>query len=299
ATRFVLMNVEGKDVGLDASLPVQLSVADQWIIGELQDAEAEIRAQLDAYRFDLAAKALYEFVWDRYCDWYVELAKVDLASGDDAQQRGTRRTLVRVLEATLRLAHPFIPFITEELWQVVRPLAGQSGESISVARYPAPDDTRRAPEARARIAVMQELVNACRSLRSEMNLSPARRVPLKVAGDWRRQGVDGIAGYLQALGKLSAVELVAELPGSDAPVQVVGDLRIQLEVPVDRDAERARIGKELAQVSGEIGKARAKLDNASFVARAPAAVVEQEKTRLAALESTREKLEEQAARLAA
>ncbi len=299
ATRFVLMNVDGKDVGLDPASPVTLSAADRWILAELQDASEAIGSQVEAYRFDLAAKALYEFVWATYCDWYVELAKVDLATGDEAAQRGTRRTLVRVLEETLRLAHPFIPFITEELWQTVAPLAGKTGESISVQPFPRPDMTQRAPAANTQIAVTMQLVDSCRSLRSEMNLSPAQRVPLKVAGDWPGHGVGAITEYLKALAKLSSVDLVDELPNSDAPVQVVDKLRIMLDVPVDREAERARIGKELAQVSGEITTVRAKLDNANFVARAPAAVVDQERTRLAALESRLRNLEQQSARFAA
>ncbi len=299
ATRFVLMNVSGKDVGLDADAPVTVSVADRWIVSALQDAEAEIRTQLDAYRFDLAAKALYEFVWESYCDWYVELAKVDLAQGDEAAQRGTRRTLVRVLEATLRLAHPFIPFITEELWHGVAPLAGKTGESISVQPYPRPDAAKRDAAASAQITALQALVEQCRSLRSQMNLSPAQKVPLKVMGSVPGVHVDAIAPYVQALARLASVDEVRELPASDAPVAVVGDVRLMLEVAVDREAERERIGKEIARREAEVASARAKLANESFVARAPAAVVEQERSRLAASVATLEKLHEQLARLSA
>jgi valyl-tRNA synthetase len=295
ATRFVLMNVEGKDTGLDASAPVALSLADRWIVAELQDAENEIRAQLEAYRFDLAAKALYEFVWNDYCDWYVELAKVDLARGDEAAQRGTRRTLVRVLEAILRLAHPFIPFITEELWQTVAPLAGKTGPTISLQPYPSPDMAKRDPAATTQVVTLQALVESVRSLRSEMGLAPGQKVGAFVAGDTR--GIAALADYAKVLARLSAVELVAELPKRSAPVQVVGNTRVMLDVKVDVAAERERIGKEVGRIEGEIAKAEAKLGNAGFVARAPGAVVEQERARLAAFKTTLDQLREQRQRL--
>src|SRR3954468_11976354 len=187
ATRFVLMNVDGKDVGLDGKAPQSHTFVDRWLLGRLQQAKHDITTQLDAYRFDLAAKALYEFVWDEYCDWYVELAKVQLqradAAGDDAAARGTRSILVRELEATLRLAHPFMPFITEELWQTVAPLAGKSGETISLQPFPVARPERIDAAAMARMQVLKDLVNACRALRGEMVLSPAQKVPLIAAGD--------------------------------------------------------------------------------------------------------------------
>jgi valyl-tRNA synthetase len=187
ATRFVLMNVDGKDVGLDAAAAQTHTFVDRWLLGRLQQAKHDITTHLDAYRFDLAAKALYEFVWDEYCDWYVELAKVQLsradASGDDAAARGTRAILVRELEATLRLAHPFMPFITEELWQTVAPLAGKHGETISLQPFPKASFDRVDAAADARMMLLKDMVNAARALRGEMNLSPALRVPLHVAGD--------------------------------------------------------------------------------------------------------------------
>jgi valyl-tRNA synthetase len=293
ATRFVLMNVEGRDVGLDEALPVTLSTADKWIVGALQDTEHEINRQLDEYRFDLAAKALYEFIWNAYCDWYLELSKVDLARGDEAAQRGTRRTLVRVLETTLRLAHPFIPFITEELWQEVAALAGKRGESVSLQPYPQPQFERIDPVANAQIAALKAMVDAVRSLRSEMSLSPAQKVDALIAGDVEGIGADALYPYLSTLAKLSSVQTVGELPRSPAPVSVVHPVRIMLDVKIDIAAERDRLGKERARIEGEIARAKAKLGNESFVARAPAAVVAQERERMAGFEATLSKVTEQ------
>ncbi|HSC97890.1 MAG TPA: valine--tRNA ligase [Casimicrobiaceae bacterium] len=295
ATRFVLMNVEGRDVGLDASLPTELSIADRWIAAELQHTEDEIRRQLDAYRFDLAAKALYEFVWNEFCDWYVELAKVDLARGTDAAQRGTRRTLLRVLEAILRLAHPFIPFITEELWQSVAPLAGKTGDTISLQPYPQPDFEKLAPGESRQVATLKALVDSVRSLRSEMGLAPGQKVGAFISGD--AGGAGPLVDYLASLGRLSDVRLVDALPEREAPVQVVDPLRVMLDVQIDVAVERDRLAKDIARHEGEIAKAQAKLANEGFVARAPGAIVEQERARLAGFNATLVKLREQYARL--
>jgi valyl-tRNA synthetase len=297
AARFVLMNVEGKDVGLDDSRPRAFTFADQWIVAALQDAEDAIRRQLDEYRFDHAARALYEFVWNEYCDWYLELAKVSLAHGDEAQQRATRGTLVRVLEAALRLAHPFIPFITEELWQTVAPLAGKTGPTISLQPYPQPDMGKRAPKESTQVSYLKEMVEAARSLRSEMSLPPGQKVAALLEGDFASIAAGALGPYIEALARLSSLKLVEQLPVSPAPVAVVDKFRLMLEVEVDVEAERARLGKERARVEGEVNKARAKLANEGFVSRAPAAVVEQERARLSQHEATLQKLDEQYRRL--
>jgi valyl-tRNA synthetase len=299
ATRFVLMNVEGKDVGLDDTLPTSSTFVDRWLLGRLQRAKRDIAENLEQYRFDLAAKALYEFAWDEFCDWYVELAKVQLqraeAAGDAAAARCTRRILVRELEALLRLAHPFMPFVTEELWQSVAPLAGKTGPSISIQPFPKADLTHMDADADAEMALLKEVVNACRALRGEMKLSPAQKVPLIAAGDASR--LAAYAPYVAALARLSDVKIVDQLPRTDAPVQIVGDFKLMLHIEVDVAAEKSRLARESDRVLPEIERLRAKLGNDNFVSRAPRNVVEQERIRLAGLQATLAKLQEQLAQL--
>jgi valyl-tRNA synthetase len=293
ATRFVLMNIEGKDCGADEKLPARLSFADRWIVSLLQRVEAEVEQGFAEYRFDNVAAAIYRFVWDEYCDWYLELAKLQLHDGDEAAQRGTRRTLVRVLETSLRLAHPLIPFITEELWQKVAPLAGKSGDTIMLQPYPKSQPERIDPQAEADVAVLKEWTVAARNLRTEAKIPPVERVMLYRTADPLVSDLPAAARAIAALARLGGFEKRDPLPDFPSPVAVVGSARIMLYKEVDPAAERERLGKEIVRLEGEIGKAKAKLANASFVERAPAKVVDQERARLAVFEATLAKVRDQ------
>ncbi|MGH8638276.1 MAG: valine--tRNA ligase, partial [Burkholderiales bacterium] len=286
ATNFVLLNTEGKDRGLDEKAPVELSAWDRWIVSTLQRAEAEVEKGFDEYRFDNAAGAIYRFVWDEYCAWYIEVAKEQLAKGDEAQQRGTRRTLVRVLETALRLAHPIIPFITEELWQRIAPLAGKTGETIMLAPYPKSQLEKIDEAAEREVELAKVIVNAGRNLRSEAKIPPRDRIPFYVTGTLSASASTGFV----TLVRVSELRSVAELPASDSPVAVAGPHKIMPHIEVDPDAERERVAKEIQRLEGEITKARAQLAKPSFVERAPAPVVQQMRDRLSAFQATLDKL---------
>ncbi len=316
ASRFVLMNCEGFDCGLVEHSKAEcapgapfhgymrFSQADRWISGELQRVEAAVAQGFADYRLDLVAQAIYSFVWDEYCDWYLEIAKVQLQGGSDAQQRATRRTLIRVLETTLRLLHPLTPFVTAELWQRVAPVAGRApsdaAATITTAAYPVAQLERVDARADEWVARMKALVLACRSLRGEMNLSPASRVPLLATGD--AAFIEEATPLLQALARVSEVRVLRDDAAFAqatrmAPVAVQGDVRLALHVEIDLVAERERISKEMQRIGAEVGKATAKLTNPSFVDRAPAAVVAQERQRLADFTQTLERLKAQLAQL--
>jgi valyl-tRNA synthetase len=312
ASRFVLMNCEGQDCGLQEHTKEQcqsggafegyldFSQCDRWISSQLQKVEAEVAKGFAEYRLDNVANTVYDFVWNEFCDWYLEIAKVQIQTGNAAQQRATRRTLIRTLEAILRLAHPIIPFITEELWQKVAPVAGLKGESVSIARYPQAQPEKIDEESIAHMGRVKALVDACRALRGEMNVSPSTRLPLYVVGD--TDFMRGVAPVLQALAKLSEVKVFDDeaawaAAAQAAPVAVVGEARMCLYMEIDVAAEKVRLSKEIARIDGEVTKANNKLSNEAFVAKAPAAVIDQEKKRIADFGSTLTRLRDQLARL--
>lgn len=317
ATKFVLSNCEGHDCGLVEHSKAEcapggpfhgymsFSAADRWIAGELQRVEAAVEKGFAEYRLDNVMGAVYQFVWDAYCDWYIELAKVQIQTGDESQQRATRRTLIRVLEATLRLLHPVAPFITAELWERVAPVAGRkpAGDTLGIvaAPYPQAQPDKVDPQADAWMARLKAIVGATRSLRSEMSLPPGKAVPLYAIGD--RGFLEQAAPVLKALARSSELKLFDDeaaflAAAGHSPVAMAGDVRVALHVEIDKGAEIERLNKEIVRLAGEIGKAQAKLANESFVSRAPAAVIDQEKQRVAEFTATRTRLQDQVQRLA-
>jgi valyl-tRNA synthetase len=312
ATRFVLMNCEAQDCGLKKHTKAEcqpggpahgymdFSQADRWISSQLQRVEADVAKGFAEYRLDNVANTIYDFVWNEFCDWYLEIAKVQINTGNEAQQRATRRTLIRTLETIMRLAHPIIPFITEELWQKVSVVAGLPGESVSIAAYPVSQPDRIDEAAEAHVAKLKTLVDACRNLRGEMNVSPATRMPLYVLGD--TAFMQGAAPVLQSLAKLSEVKVFdteAEwiAAAQAAPVAMVGEARLCLFIEVDAAAEKIRLTKEATRLEGEITKANAKLGNEAFVAKAPPAVIDEAKKRVADFGHTLDKIRQQLQRL--
>jgi valyl-tRNA synthetase len=314
ATRFVLMNCEGQDCGLKEHTKAECAVggpahgymnfsqADRWISSKIQRVEADVAKGFAEYRLDNVANVIYDFVWNEFCDWYLEIAKVQINTGDASQQRATRRTLIRTLETILRLVHPITPFISEELWQKVAPVAGRAGPSVSIAAYPVSQPERIDEPAEAHVAKLKTLVDACRNLRGEMSVSPATKLPLYVLGD--SEFMKAAGPVLQALAKLNEVkvfdnEAAWTKASAAAPVAVVGEARLCLFMEVDVAAEKIRLSKEVARLEGEIGKANGKLSNEAFVAKAPPAVIDQERKRVADFEAALSKMKTQLLQLEA
>ncbi len=299
ATRYVLMNTEGYDTGVDPKADVELSLADRWIVSRLQEVEAEVVKHFDTYRFDLAANALYEFTWNEYCDWYLELAKPILTQdSSEAAKRGTRKTLVRVLETILRLLHPIIPFITEEAWQAVAPLAGKQGETIMLAPYPQADESKIDFDAMAELEWVKTFIIGVRKIRSEMDIAPGKPLPVFLDGlsPQDKQWLDNNQQYLLSLAKLSSIEVLD--PNATAPesaVALVGEMKVLIPIAglIDKDAELARLSKEVGKLQNEIKRLSGKLSNQGFVAKAPEAVVAKEREKLAGYQTALTNLETQ------
>lgn len=298
ATNFVLMNTENQDCGYGATAtePRGYSFPDMWIVGRLNQTIEQVTQAYETYRFDLAAETLYSFVWNDYCDWYLELAKVQLQTGCASRQRATRHTLLRVLEAALRLLHPIIPFITEELWQTVAPMCdAKTADSIMLARFPEADGGEIVQTAFGQMTVLQDLIGAVRNLRGEMGIQPNVKAPLFV------ESADDLADYLKYLPmmtRLTEAQQVAALPESeDAPVAVCNGARLMLKVEIDKAAETARLSKEAEKLQKALDKLNAKLSKPGYTEKAPAHLVEKDKADLAELEDKMAKVQNQLAKL--
>lgn len=304
AARYVLMNTEGQDCGLNPTDEIKLSLADRWIISSLQRAEQDVIDALDQFRFDQASYAAYEFIWNEYCDWYLELSKPVLYGDDysDAEKRGTRRTLVRVLEAILRLAHPFMPFITEEIWQRIAPLTGVSGETIMLAAFPQPEQDKIDAIAEADVHWLKGVITAIRNIRGEMRIPPGKSLPLYLhnGDDQDRRRLDENRNFLTKMARLdNIIWLTPEQSAPPSVTQLVG--RMEILVPmaglIDKTAELDRLGKEIQKLKQEVGRAEQRLKNPGFADRAPADVVAKEKEKLNEYRSQLAKLEEQAEKI--
>jgi len=304
AARYVLMNCENEDCGTGGDAPVELSLADRWIVSKLQETEAEVARAIGNYRFDMASQALYEFIWNEYCDWYLELSKPVLwdDNASDQAKRGTRRTLIRVLEAWLRLLHPLMPFITEEIWQTVGPLAGKSGPTIMLQPYPVADDKGVDSAANSDIEWLKGVIVGVRNIRGEMNIPPGKELTVLLGdGDERdKTRLEQNAPFLKKLAKLADITWLPA--GEEAPVAataLVGELEILVPMAglMDKDAELARLAREIDKLEKDLSRIQGKLGNASFVNKAPAAVVAKERDKMQAQQQALETLQEQVQRI--
>ncbi|CAH0156771.1 MULTISPECIES: valine--tRNA ligase [unclassified Pseudomonas] len=304
AANFVIENTDGQDTGINGE-EVDLSPVDRWIISALQRCEQDVTRHLDAFRFDLATQALYEFVWDEYCAWYLELVKPVLwdENAPLERQRGTRRTLVRVLEVILRLAHPFMPFITEEIWQRIKGQAGVSGDTLMLQPWPVANEARIDAAAEGDIEWVKQLMLGVRQIRGEMKISMAKRIDVILANanaeDLRR--LNDNAPLLNKLAKFESVKVLAV--GEEAPMSataLVGDMQVLVPMAglIDKEAELARLDKEIQRLEGEAKRVGGKLANEGFVAKAPAEVLEKERAKLAEAEQALANLVEQRGKIA-
>ena len=304
AARYVLMNTEGEDCGVgESESEIELGTAERWIISRLQQTERAVSEAIEGYRMDQAAQAIYEFTWDEYCDWYLELSKPTLqGNGDPARVRGTRQTLVRVLEALLRLAHPIMPFITEEIWQRVAPLTGVDGETIMTRPFPVAEAGREDPAAEAEIDWMQRFILGIRRIRGEMDIAPGKPLPvlLQNASDLDRQRLERHRAELDFLARLESVTVLEA--GEDAPESALAlvdelEVRVPMAGLIDKEAERARLDKERRRLADDLARTEGKLANEAFVSRAPADVVQRERDKLAEGRSALARIDEQVARI--
>ena len=302
AARYVLMNTEGQDTGLTGQC--RYSLPDRWILSRFALTVLATREAVEGYRFDHAAQAIYEFVWNDYCDWYLELAKIALQSEDEAAQRGTRQTLVRVLESVLRLAHPLMPYITEEIWQRVAPLAGKSGQSLMLQPYPEADDGQVDEGAVAEMEWVMSFLLGVRSIRGEMNIAPAKPLPLLIQNG-SAQDRAWLEGNREFVLKLGRVESITWLdPAEEAPesaIALVGEMKLLIPMRglIDKDAELARLDKEIQRIAKELPRLEGKLGDASFIEKAPPQVVAKEQARLQELTASLAELRAQSQKIAA
>ena len=297
ASRFVLMNCDEEDNGFGKCVDGYLSFsqADRWIVSKLQQTLKNIEHAYSEYRFDLVSQELYQFIWDEFCDWYLEFAKVQIQQGNESQKRATRRTLLSTLESILRLAHPVMPFITEEIWQIIIPLIRKDFESITLEKFPTSREEKIDDHSIEWVSTLKKLIDNVRSLRSEMNISPANKIPLALSGN--KKELEEYLPYLIGLAKLSDAEITSDLPNKDAPVAIINDYKIMLNIEVDKEAEAIRLKKEIEKVDIDLNKAGIKLSNENFVSKAPKEIIKQEKERLSKFSEHKDKLVQQLKKL--
>ena len=304
ASRFVLMNTEGEDCGLEQHSPeacalgqyLDFSTADRWISNEFERTLVKVHKGFEDYRFDTVASAIYQFIWDEFCDWYLEIAKVQLQTGDEAQRRATRRTLIRTLEKSLRMAHPIIPFITEELWQKVAPVAGISGKSVMVSPYPSLKSKTIDKKADEDIVLVKGIVSSIRTLRAELGVGPSEKLPVSILGE--TEVIKTWGAIICALTKSSELIYDKELKGDvEYPSKSFEGLTISLKIEVDFQAEKEKLEVEIEQINRQLAREAAKLKNDSFIKKAPESIVSEVKRRVESLGTQERQLAEQLDRL--